>query len=63
MTEPSLAEWNRTLVSQVIELMEQQKTGLDDGISRLRGLLAVNPGGPSVSFVSSAQENTERSVA
>jgi hypothetical protein len=56
MDAASLPEWNRALVSQTLELLEQNERTTADAIGRLRGFLNVNPGGPSVSF---RQENDD----
>lgn len=45
MTEP-LTVWNRKLVEETIGVLEASRDATVDAISRLRGFLAVNPGGP-----------------
>ena len=42
--EVALQEWNRKLVSEVIDALESSKENTDELIKRLRGFLAINPG-------------------
>lgn len=47
MTE-NMSEWNRNLALETIQLLEASSNSTADAIERLRGFLAVNPGGPVV---------------
>lgn len=48
MPEINLAEWNRSVVEETIKELEKSEAAIADAKSRLRGFLAVNPGGPVV---------------
>jgi hypothetical protein len=43
-----LDQWNRGVVTETITLLEKVQEQVSDAVSRLRGLLAVNPGGESI---------------
>jgi hypothetical protein len=43
-----LTQWNRRLVDQTIGVLESSRAAIDDAISRLKDMEAVNPGGPTI---------------
>ena len=57
MPEHDMADWNRSLVEQTIAVLESSRDETAEAISRLRGFLAVNPGGPQVPRAT--EHNTE----
>ncbi len=54
MERTEIVDWNRNLVVETAELLEKTREEISDAVSRLRGLLAVNPGGPTVPPVQDA---------
>jgi hypothetical protein len=60
MDRDELIQWNRGLVAEVIDLLEQNQQNVADVISRLRGFLAVNPGGPTVPEMKSLSTDAEQ---
>jgi hypothetical protein len=48
MCEEDLPKWNRSLVEEVIEVLESSQSQTAEAISRLRNYLAVNPGRPTI---------------
>lgn len=48
MERQELETWNHGLASENVQLLEQVRQQVDDAIGRLKGFLAVNPGGPTV---------------
>jgi hypothetical protein len=47
MQSTDLNAWNRSLIEETIQELEASKQSTDRAIGRLRGYLAVNPGGPA----------------
>jgi hypothetical protein len=54
-----LTQWNRRLVDQTIGVLESSRSAIDDALSRLRGMQAVNPGGPTIGPAPDAEHSTE----
>ena len=48
MDQETLSEWNRKLISETLQILEESRDQAEEVISRLRGFLAVNPGRPKV---------------
>jgi hypothetical protein len=61
MSDVNLPEWNRKLVEETIAVLESSQETTADALSRLRGFLAVNPGGPTIGPLS--EMDGHRSVA
>jgi hypothetical protein len=59
MSEVILPEWNRKLVEETIAVLESSQEATCDAISRLRGFLAVNPGGPTIGPLSEMDGHRE----
>ena len=61
MNDVNLPEWNRKLVEETIAVLESSQETTADALSRLRGFLAVNPGGPTIGPLS--EMDSHRAVA